>query len=92
MNGPWFVWTGSVRAQGVFPSCESALAHCRVLTNDHRRKYEFLEVCYGAYRYVGPRGRRHGTRLVAFVCTRDGGAALGLNLRAVFGAAAEARS
>jgi len=84
---PWYVWTGTVRGQGVFNTLDEALQHCRVLTNDHRRKYEFQPIVANGYRYVGPRGRRHGARLVAYICTAAAADMLGLNLRAVFGAA-----
>jgi hypothetical protein len=86
----YYVWTGSVRAQGVFRSMDDAVQHCRVLTNDHRRKYELEPGVPGAWRYVGPRGRRHGSRLVAWICTPLGAESLGLNLKAIYGAAAEA--
>lgn len=90
MTGPWFVWTGTVRAQGVFPTFEAAFAHVRTLTNDHRRRFELNELVARGYRYTGPRGRRHGTRLVAFLFTADAGALLGIDVRACYGDSVQA--
>ncbi len=77
-GGPWFVWTGG-RAAGCFPTFEEALAHLRILANDHRRKKELDQFAVGAWRYIGPRGRRHGRRLVAWICTLPGADMIGLS-------------
>lgn len=83
-KGPWFVWTGRLNS-AVFNRFEEAFDYCRTLTNDHRRKYEMAQVVAGAHRYVGPRGRRHGTRLVAFICTSNGAELIGIDVQRVYG-------
>lgn len=74
----WFVWTGH-SAPSVFRRFDDAFQHCRVVANDHRRKRELEQFEVGAWRYVGPRGRRHGRRLVAWICTLAGAEMIGLS-------------
>jgi hypothetical protein len=78
----WIVWTGG-RTSGLFPSQQAALKHCRVVANDHRTKFEWVTLGVSAFRYVGPRGRRHGTRLVAYIGTRAGLDLLNLDVDAI---------
>jgi hypothetical protein len=66
---PFAVWSGA-RHGGIFPTIDQAIAHCRVIANDHRPRPELDELAAGVWRYVGPRGRRHGPRFVAFVLSR----------------------
>lgn len=88
----WLVWTGR-NVGGVFPSAGAAMIHCKTLANDHRRKVDILTISPECLRYVGPRGKRHGTsRLVAFVVTPRAAEEIGLNLRALMGPAAECLS
>ena len=63
----------------MFSSWDDAVRHLKILTNDHRRKVELDKLTAGAWRYIGPRGRRHGTRLVAFICTLNGAELIGLD-------------
>ena len=83
-NGPWFVWTGRLNSC-IFETFQEALGYCRTITVDHRRKYELHEVVAGVHRYVGPRGRRHGTRLVAFICTGNGAELIGIDVARIYG-------
>lgn len=83
-KGPWFVWTGRVNSC-VFETFAEALSHCRTITVDHRRKYELDPVVDGVHRYVGPRGRRHGSRLVAFLCTANGAELIGIDVQRIYG-------
>lgn len=89
-NGPWYVWTARLNSC-VFATFQEAFSHCRTITNDHRRKYELEQIVVGAHRYVGPRGRRHGTRLVAFICTGNGAELIGIDVARVYGTPAGAR-
>lgn len=74
---PVHVWTGQ-RVGGLFPNVAAALSHLRVITNDHRRNRDTLVMINGTVRYVGPRGKRHGTRVVAYIGTRDQLSMLGI--------------
>ena len=87
MTGAWFVWSGG-RTGGVFATPDAAVEHCRRVANDHRRKAELVTVHAELWRYVGPRGRRHGTRLVAFIGTARALDAIGVNVAALAGAEA----
>lgn len=86
----WLVWSAG-RVTGLFPTPFAAVGHLKVLTNDHRRKVEVEQLTPEVIRYVGPRGKRHGTsRLVAFVCTPRGAQSIGLDLPELLGAAGSA--
>ncbi len=90
-GGPWFIWTGG-RTAGWFPTFDAAMAHLRIVANDHRRKKELQQFAVGAWRYVGPRGRRHGTRLVAWICTLNGAELIGLSAISVGQSSARPRA
>jgi hypothetical protein len=79
IGGPWFVWAPG-RQPAVVQTAELGVVHCKAIANDHRSKVELLWPSPNICRYVGPRGRRHGTRLVAFIVTADGAGLLGLDL------------
>jgi hypothetical protein len=79
---PWYVWSG-LRAGGCFPNAAAAASYVKRLANDHRAKKEFIVLSPECWRYVGPRGRRHGTRLVAYLGTRVALEELGLNVAAL---------
>jgi hypothetical protein len=79
ITGPWFVWAPG-RQPSCFPTAEQGVGYCKVLANDHRTKTELLWSAPNVCRYVGPRGRRHGTRLVAWIVTEQGAGLLGLDL------------
>lgn len=81
-GGAWFVWAAG-RTAGCFPTAEQAVRHCRVLTNDHRTHVETNALAPNLWRYIGPRGRRHGTRLIAFVGTLDGLRSIGVDTGAL---------
>lgn len=66
----WFLWAGRQSA-GAFLSADAAVAWCRRLANDHRRAPELVLLAADVWRYTGPRGRRHGVRLVAYIGTRQ---------------------
>lgn len=82
---PIVVWSAG-RSGGVFPTRDAAVRYCRTLTNDHRREIELTPLATGALRYVGPRGRRHGTRLVAFLGERGQLELLGVDVNYLLGA------
>jgi len=79
--GAWFVWTGG-RSSGAFATCGAAVDHCALCANDHRVKREVLFVHDELVRYTGPRGRRHGIRLIAYVGTARALAEIGVTLPA----------
>lgn len=83
MNGaPIFVWSGA-NCGGLFSNLSAAVQHCKLCSNDHRRNVELQTFVSGATRYVGPRGRRHGIRLVAYLGTRDQLGFLGIDVDAL---------
>jgi hypothetical protein len=84
----WLVWSG-MTAGGQFPTAEAALRYCQVIANDHRSKRELDTVTPALFRYVGPRGKRHGRRLVAFIGTRPALETIGLDVSALLHAWAE---
>lgn len=79
---PFFVWAPG-RQPAVVPTAEAGVVHCKKLANDHRAKVELNEPAVGVLRYVGPRGRRHGTRLVAYIVTPNGAGLIGLDVDAL---------
>lgn len=79
MVTPICVWAAG-RTGGIFGTLQQAVSHCKVLTNDHRHKVELVTLVSGAVVYVGPRGRRHGTRLIAYLGTREQLQMIGLDL------------
>lgn len=83
MTAPAIVVWSAGRVGGIFHTMEAALRHVRICANDHRPKPELHTPAVGAVRYVGPRGRRHGTRLVAFIGTPIALGELGIDVGAV---------
>lgn len=90
MPAGWFVWAGWQSA-GAFPTAEAGVAWCKRLANDHRRSVELALLKPDVWRYVGPRGKRHGLRLVAYIGTRVSLDAFGVQVLEPYDASAEAR-
>jgi hypothetical protein len=89
MPAAWFVWAGWHSA-GAFASAEAAVVWCKRRANDHRAKVELQLLQPDVWRYVGPRGRRHGVRLVSYIGTRASLDAFGVQVVTPIDATAEA--
>jgi hypothetical protein len=80
--GHWLIWAAG-RTGGKFPSEYAAMAHLKTIANDHRRKPELQSLGPSAFLYIGPRGRRHGTRLIAYIGTAAGLDGIGIDTAAL---------